>query len=97
MFICLSSDPFIFLHRYRCWPVEVFISSSTPKQQELPVTTPRGGKKSPKESPEKKDKKNLTSGPDKKLGHYITFLDLSKLLYPGGKYITIICICLSFK
>lgn len=75
----------------------MLISSSTPKQQELPATTPKGGKKSPKESPEKRDKNNLTGGPEKKLGHYITFLDLSKLLYPGGKYITIISILLAFK
>uniref|UniRef100_A0A1B6GW01 Tetratricopeptide repeat protein 18 n=1 Tax=Cuerna arida TaxID=1464854 RepID=A0A1B6GW01_9HEMI len=68
------------LIKYRCWPLEIFIPDSTEKRKDPSESKSKDGKK---DSVGKSRARSSRYGTNKAANHFIAFLDLSRLLYPG--------------
>lgn len=71
---------------FRCWPIEVLITKSNGR--DLEYLDANSGKTVSKKTPEKVGKKEFQTE-DESNNHYVAFVDLSSLLYPGGKFFSI--------
>lgn len=68
---------------FRCWPIEVLVTKSIGK--DVAHLDAKTGKAVSKETLEKVGRKEVKTENESN-NHYVAFVDLSSLLYPGGKF-----------
>ncbi|XP_046663716.1 uncharacterized protein LOC124356638 isoform X2 [Homalodisca vitripennis] len=68
------------LIKYRCWPLEIITPESTEKRKDPSESKSKDGRK---ESVAKSRGRSSRYGTTRSANHFIAFLDLSRLLYPG--------------